>query len=167
MLGTERRLTGHGDYHLTTAAGDTSVSVDSVQGDEVVDAGRIVTPAVAGPPQAVKLADGPLTVAGTPYLDATVTSLGLDSRAFFALSVGTSPADAKVVQNNVLPYRSASVDLGTARSIELPSVAVEVPAGQSLFLTVSPVSDMFPLHGSRTPSAMVLDGAKVRLPVVE
>jgi pimeloyl-ACP methyl ester carboxylesterase len=165
LLGADRRLTGHGGYHLTTA-GDTCVSVASTEPTQSFDAGRIVTTAAAGAPQAIKLADGPLTVAGTPRLDATVTSLGLDSRAFFALSVGSSPANARVVQNNVLPHREASLNLGTARSIELPSGGVAVPAGQSLFLTVSPVSDMFVGHGSRTPSAMVLDGAKVRVPVV-
>jgi ABC-2 type transport system ATP-binding protein len=166
LLDAPRRITGHGRYHLTTADG-ACVSVDSVQADESVAVGSITTTAAAGAPQAVKVADGPLTVAGTPWLDATVTSLGLDARAFFALSVGTSPADARVVQNNVLPHREPGVVVGTARSIELPSVAVEVPAGQSLFLTVSPVSDMFAAHGSRTPGAMVLDSATVRLPVVQ
>jgi ABC-2 type transport system ATP-binding protein len=167
LKGGPKKLTGHGEYHLTAADGVTCLTVDSTEANTTFDAGRIVTTAAAGAPQAVALAKGPLTVAGTPYLDATVTSLGLDSRAFFALSVGTSPADARVVQNNVRPHREASLNLGTARSIELPSIAVEVRKGQSLFLTVSPVSDMFVGHGSRTPSAMVLDGAKVRVPVVE
>ncbi len=80
----------------------------------------------AGGPQAVKLADGPLAVAGTPYLDADVTGLGLDSRALFALAVGTTPADARVIQNNVLPHREPSVNLGARRTVELPSVAAEV-----------------------------------------
>jgi hypothetical protein len=72
------------------------------------------------------------------------------------------------VQNNVLPHREPSLNTGgTQRTIELPSVAVEVPAGQSLFLTVSPVSDMFAGHGSRSPSGMVLDHPVVRLPVVQ
>ena len=166
LQGAPSKLTGHGQYHLTTATG-TCVTVDSVDADTTFDAGRVVTPAGAGAPQSVKLADGPLTIAGTPYVDAVVTALGLDSRAFFALSVGTSPADAKVIQNNTLPHREVSLNLGTPRSIELPSVAAVVPEGQSLFLTVSPVADMFAAHGSRSPSAMVLDGAKVRVPVVE
>ena len=107
------------------------------------------------------------TLAGTPFVDASVTSLGLNARAFFALSVGTSPADAKVIQNNVLPHHEPSISLGAQRSIELPSVAAEIPEGQSLFLTVSPVSDMFVGHGSRTPGAMLLEDAEVRVPVVE
>jgi ABC-2 type transport system ATP-binding protein len=165
LQGAEQTLTGHGRYHLTTATG-TCVTVDATAPTTSFDAGSIVTTAAAGAPQAVHLADGPLTVAGTPYLDAVVTSLGLDSRAFFALSVGTSPADARVIQNNVLPHREAGVAVGEQRTIELPSVAAEVPEGQSLFLTVSPVSDMFVGHGSRTPGAMVLDEATVRVPVV-
>ncbi|MGH3469135.1 MAG: peptidase S15, partial [Thermocrispum sp.] len=161
----EPQVTGHGLYHLTTADGEC-LTVDSVDPTATYDLGSIATTAGAGAPQAVKIADGPLTVAGTPYLDAVVTALGLDSRAFFALSVGTSPADARVVQNNVLPHREPSLNTGIERTIELPSVAVEVPAGQSLFLTVSPVSDMFAGHGSRTPSAMALDDVSVRVPVV-
>ena len=165
LLGADRQLTGHGGYHLTTADREC-VSVASTEPTESFAAGSVVTTAAAGAPQAVKLADGPLRVAGTPYVDAAVTALGVDTRAFLALSVGTSPADAKVVQNNVRPHREALPTVGTARTIELPSVAVDVPAGKSLFLTVSPVSDMFVAHGSRTPGAMVLDGTTVRVPVV-
>jgi hypothetical protein len=167
LMGAPRQLTGQGLYHLMTADGDC-LTVDSVQPNTSYDLGQIVTPAGAGAPQAIKITDGPITVAGTSYLDALVSALGLDSRAFFALSVGTSPADAKVVQNNVLPHREPSLNTGgTQRTVELPSVAVQVPAGQSLFLTVSPVSDMFAGHGSRTPSGMVLDHPVVRLPVVQ
>jgi ABC-2 type transport system ATP-binding protein len=167
LMGAPRELTGQGLYHLMTADGDC-LTVDSVRPNTSYDLGQIVTPTGAGAPQAVKIADGPITVAGTSYVDALVSALGLDSRAFFALSVGTSPADAKVVQNNVMPHREPSLHTGgIQRTIELPSVAVEVPAGQSLFLTVSPVSDMFAGHGSRTPSGMVLDNAVVRLPVVQ
>jgi ABC-2 type transport system ATP-binding protein len=167
LMGAPRELTGQGLYHLMTADGGC-LTVDSVRPDTSYHLGRIVTSTGAGAPQAIKIAEGPITVAGTSYVDALVSALGLDSRAFFALSVGTSPADAKVVQNNVLPHREPSLDTnGTQRTIELPSVAVEVPAGQSLLLTVSPVSDMFAGHGSRTPSGMVLDDTVVRLPVVQ
>ncbi len=159
-------LTGHGQYHLMTADGEC-LSVGSVQPTQAYELPDITTPAAAGPPQAVKIADGPLTIGGTPSLDAAVTSLGIDSRAFFALSVGTSPADARVIQNNVLPHRETSMNTPAQRTIELPSVAAEVPAGQSLFLTVSPVSDMFAGHGSRTPGAMTLADVTVRVPVVQ
>ena len=165
LLGAKKQITGQGQYHLTTAGG-TCVTTSSTAPTKAYDLGVAVTTAAAGAPQAIKVADGPLTVAGTPFLDATVTSLGLDARAFFGLSVGTTPADARVVQNNLLPHREGSVQLGARRSIELPSIAVEVPAGQSLFLTVSPVSDMFAVHGSRTPAAMLLQDARVRVPVL-
>ena len=36
-------------------------------------------------------------VAGTPYLSGDVTALGVNNRAFYALGIGTSPADAKIV----------------------------------------------------------------------
>ena len=51
------------------------------------------------------MAEGPIRIAGSSYLTADVTTLGPDTRAFYALSVGTSPADARIVQNNVLPQR--------------------------------------------------------------
>jgi hypothetical protein len=164
LQGATPTLTGHGLYHLTTADG-TCVTVDSVEPTRTVELPDITTTTAAGAPQAVKIADGPLTVAGTPYLEAVVTALGVDSRAFFALSVGTSPSDARVIQNNVLPHRETDLNAPHHRTIELPSVAAEVPAGQSLFLTVSPVSDMFGGHGSRTPGAMSLQDVSVRVPV--
>jgi hypothetical protein len=79
--------------------------------------------------------------------------------------MGTSPADALVVGNNLMPLHEPLPVTGVARTIELPSVTVEVPAGQSLYLTVTPISDMSFGHGSRTPGAIVLDSTVVRLPV--
>lgn len=163
LQGAPRTLTGHGRYHLMTAEGGC-VSVESVAPTASYPLPDFVTTTVT--PHVVKIADGSLTVAGSPSVDALVTALGLDSRAFFALSVGTSPLDAKVIQNNVLPHREEGLALGARRSIELPSVAATVPASQALFLTVSPVSDMFLLHGSRTPHVMVLKDVTVRVPVV-
>jgi ABC-2 type transport system ATP-binding protein len=57
--------------------------------------------------------------------------------------------------------------VGEQRRIELPSVAVDVPAGQSLFVMATAVSDTFVGMGSRTPGAVVLENAVVDLPVVE
>ena len=48
---------------------------------------------------------GPIAVAGSPYVTANVTSVGVDTRIFYGLAVGTNAADAKLVQNNVLPLR--------------------------------------------------------------
>lgn len=122
----------------------------------------------AGAPQQLEIADGPLTIAGIPTLDATVTSVGIDQRVFFALSVGSSPTDAKVVQNNVMPLRELLPVIRQKRTIELPGIAVEVPAGKKAYLTVSPVSDMFAGHGSiRTPGAVTLEDMTVNLPVAE
>jgi ABC-2 type transport system ATP-binding protein len=164
LKGAPQRLNGHGRYHLMTVDGGCA-HVGKTTPTKTFRAGTITTPEAAGPPQSIKLADGPFRMAGTPYLDATVTSLGLEGKAFFALSVGTSPANARVIANNVLPHREPSINLGAHRRIELPSIAARVPKGQSLFLTVSPVSDMFVGHGSRTPGVMVLDNAKVLLPI--
>ena len=119
-----------------------------------------------GAPIAYPVAQGPLTIAGSPTLDATITTLGLDNRAFLALSVGTSPADARIVQNNMLPIRENGIAINKPRTgVELPSVAVDVPAGQTLFLTVSPISDMYAGFGSRVVGAMKLKDVVVHLPV--
>ena len=165
LKGESLGLTGHGQYHLATA-GDECVTVSTAAPSESYPVGVVATNTGPGVPQAVKLADGPLTVAGMPSVTALVTSLGADGRAFFALSVGTSPADAKIVQNNMLPLRELLPVVGAARTIELPAVAVDVPAGQSLFLTVSPFSDMSFGHGSRAPGALVLQDTVVHVPVV-
>ncbi|MQA60347.1 MAG: alpha/beta fold hydrolase [Actinophytocola sp.] len=165
LQGAPRTLTGHGQYHIMTAEGGCA-SVDSVEPTESFEVADIVTSTAAGVPQSVKIADGPLTIAGTPNVDAMVQALGLDSRAFFALSVGTSAADAQVLQNNVLPHRERSLNLGKRRSIELPSVAATIEEGQSLFLTVSPLSDMFAVHGSRTPGGLALSDVSVQVPIV-
>lgn len=65
-----------------------------------------------------------------------------------------------------LPLHEEVPLLGSERSVELPGVAVRVPEGKKLFLTVSPVSDMSISHGSRSPGAFVLRDTVVHLPVV-
>ena len=164
LKGSDTGLGGQGRYHLATVAGEC-LTVDAVDATTPVELGQLVTPAGAGVPVSYELAEGPITVAGTPFVDAAVTTVTPEARAFFALSVGTSPLDAQIVQNNTMPLRESDPVSAERRSVELPGVAVEVPEGQSLFLTVSPVSDMFVGHGSRVPGAIVLDDAVVRLPV--
>jgi pimeloyl-ACP methyl ester carboxylesterase len=154
-------------YNFATMDGDC-LAVEAL--DEVLidlPGSLTVTTSGAGAPQHVELADGPLTVSGIPTLDADVTSIGADQRIFLALSVGTSPLDATVVQNNVLPLHELLPVVGERREgIELPGVAVELAEGEKLFLTVSPVSDMFPGHGSvRTPGAVLLENLTMHLPV--
>jgi ABC-2 type transport system ATP-binding protein len=103
-------------------------------------------------------------VTGTPVLSGEYYSGAIDTRAFFALSVGTTPADATVIQNNVMPLRSFMPSLGEEFEIELPAISVQVPEGQQLFLTISPVSDMFFGHGSRTPGGFLLTDLALSLP---
>jgi ABC-2 type transport system ATP-binding protein len=158
---------GHGQYHLATMDATRCITVDRVTPTKGFPLGTIATTVGAGAPVAYEIAAGPLSVAGVPRVDATVTSAGVFNKAFFALSVGTSPATAVVVQNNVMPLNEEMPLTATARSIELPGVAVDVPEGQKLFLTVSPVSDMFVGHGSRTPGGLVLRDTVVQVPVVK
>lgn len=164
LKGESTGLGGRGQYHLASPAG-TCVTVGATAANQPFEIGTVATTAGPGAPLAWKIADGPLSVAGTPFVDATLTTVGVDARAFLALSVGSSPADAQIVQNNMMPVRSMTPVSGEARTIELPAVAVEVPDGQSLFLTLSPFSDMSFGHGSRAPGAIVLDSVTVRLPV--
>jgi ABC-2 type transport system ATP-binding protein len=65
----------------------------------------------------------------------------------------------------MMPLRRAQPVQGEEFSIELPGVVVEVQEGQSLFLTVSPVSDLSFGHGSRTPGSFLLGDLEVTFPV--
>ena len=82
-----------------------------------------------------------------------------DSGAFFALSVGTNPLTARVVQNNTMPLREKHVARGVQRTIELPAIAVDVPAGKNLYLTVTPVADMYAGQRGPLPGALLLKNA--------
>jgi pimeloyl-ACP methyl ester carboxylesterase len=165
LMGRKAGLTGFGKYHLTTAGG-RCVTVPTVTPNTDVELGQVVSTVGAGAPIAYPIAQGPLTIAGSPKLDGTLTTLGLDNRAFLALSVGTSPLDAKIVQNNMLPIRESGIVIDKPRrGVELPSVAVDVPAGQTLFLTVSPISDMSSGFGSRVVGALRMKDVVVHLPV--
>ncbi len=165
LKGRKTGLRGYGRYHLATA-GARCTTVRSTRPDTTFDVGTVATTEGAGAPLAFKVADGPVRVAGTSYLSGTMTALGVNNRAFYGLAVGTSPADARLVQNNVLPVFELDPVVGEKRRIELPSVAVDVPKGQSLFVMATAVSDTFAAMGSRTPGAVVLEDARVRIPVV-
>jgi ABC-2 type transport system ATP-binding protein len=166
LKGKAATLKGYGQYHLATA-GNTCTTVNSVTANRAFEVGTVATTETASPPLAFEAAKGPIRVAGTPYLDGMMYAAGVNNRAFYALGVGTSPADAKVVQGNVLPVNELLPVAGEKRSIELPSVAIDVPAGQSLFVMAMATNDMFAGMGSRTPGAIVLQNAVVRLPVVQ
>jgi ABC-2 type transport system ATP-binding protein len=165
LLGQRTGLRGYGEYHLATADG-ACVTVSSVKANKLYNVGTVATSAAAGGPIGFKIVDGPIRIAGTPYLAGQMTALGVNNRAFYALGVGTNPADVQIVQNNMLPFNSLMPVLSDQRTIELPSVAVDVPKGKSLFLVASAFSDMFAGFGSRTPGAIVIDQATVNLPIV-
>jgi ABC-2 type transport system ATP-binding protein len=158
-------LRGYGRLHLATPD-STCTSVRTVSPNTALDVGTVAVPEAAGAPLPFKVAAGPIRIAGSSYLTGTLTALGANNRAFYGLAVGTSEADAHLVQNNVLPLNELAPVAGERRRISLPTVAVDVPAGQSLYLIASPVSDTFVGMGSRTPGAILLEDTVVHLPVV-
>lgn len=158
-------LDGLSRYNVATPDGQC------LQGDELtaepvaLDVPLPVTVTTGvGVPVHIPIATGPLDVAGVPVLRATVDSLGLDNRVFAALSVGRTPLDARVVQNNVLPIRTTGISRREAVEAELPGVGVRVAEGETLYLTLTPISDMFLLTGSRIPGGMVFRDIAVDVP---
>lgn len=158
-------LGGWGRLHLATPK-STCTTVGSAAPTKTYAVGPVATTTAAGLPLPYEVAKGPLRVAGSPYLTGKVTALGVQNRAFYGLAVGTSPLTAKLVQNNVLPLNEPTPVTGKQRRITLPSVAVNVPRGQKLFLVASAVSDTFALMGARVPGVVLLDDTVVHLPVV-
>ena len=165
LKGRATGLGGYGDYHLATPD-STCTTVGSVAPNTTFDIGQVATTEAAGPAIPYPIAEGPISIAGSPHLTGTMTALGVNNRAFYGLAVGTSPADAHLVQNNVLPINEPDPVQGEDRRITLPSVAVDVPAGQTLYVIASPISDTFGGSGARTPGAVVLEDTVAHLPVV-
>ncbi len=165
LKGIDTGLTGYGKLHIATPD-STCTTVRSAAADQKLELGTVASPTAAGPPIAYEIAEGGISIAGSSYLTAKLTALPT-ARAFFGLAVGTSPADAHLVQNNVMPLNVTEVATGADVRIELPAVAVDVPEGQSLYLLVSAVSDTFVGMNSRVPGAVLLDQTKVHLPVVD
>lgn len=156
-------------YNLTTAAGTGCIHLDELEAKRKVNVdplgtGSTITTAGAGAPINIPVAEGPMTLAGIPTLTGKVTTASLDSRAFFGLAVGTTPADARVIQNNLMPLRRGLPVQGDDFRIELPGIAAQIAEGETLFLTITPVSDMSFGHGSRVPGPMVLDALELTLP---
>ncbi len=165
LKGKRTGLQGYARFHLATPD-STCTSVDSVQADQGYDAGVVATTEGASAPVAFPVAEGPISIAGSPYLTGTVTALGVNNRAFYGLAIGTTPADAHLIQNNVLPFNELEPVVGEERRITLPSVAVDVPEGQTLYVIASAASDTFVGMGSRTPGAVLIEDTVVHLPVV-
>ena len=158
-------------YNFTDLDGETCTGVDrfdhSTLKVDPLGTGSVISTTGLGAPLSLQVEKGPVTVTGIPRLSGTVTSAGLDSRVFFGLATGTSPADARVVQNNLMPLREIMPAADKKFNIELPGVSVKVPKGQSLFLTISPESDMYFAHGSKPPGGLVLSKLKLDLTVPE
>ena len=165
LKGRRTGLGGYGRLHLATPA-STCTTVRSPAPTATLPVGTVASPTAAGVPLAYEIAPGPLRLAGTPHLTGTVTALGVRNRAFYGLAVGTSPADATLVQNNVLPLDEPSPVVGEPRRIALPSVAVDVPAGQRLYLLVSALSDTFVGMSSRTPGLVTIEDTRAHLPLL-
>jgi ABC-2 type transport system ATP-binding protein len=159
-------------YNMTTVGGDECLNLARLSAGRSVEVdptgtGAVALSAGAGAPLHIPVGDGPRTVAGVPKLSGTVTTVGVDARVFFGLAMGTTPADATVIQNNLLPLHQMLPGQDQKFAIELPGVVAKVPEGQSLFLTASPVSDMYFGHGSRTPGAIVLSDLRLTVPSVD
>ena len=95
-------LKGYGKLHLATPA-STCTTVERVTADTEVRVGTVATTETGGAALAFPVATGPIRIAGSAYLTGTLTALGLNNRAFYGLGVGSTPLDAALVQNNVMP----------------------------------------------------------------
>lgn len=165
LKGEDTGLGGWGRFHFATPR-STCTSVSSVAADRKYRLGRIRTLTTVQPPRAYKIASGPIRIAGSPYLTGSVTAVGVQNRAFYGLAVGRSRGSARLVQNNVLPINEPTTVRGEHRRVVLPSVAVNVPKGQNLYLVATAISDTFALMGSRLPGMVLIDDTVVHLPVV-
>lgn len=166
LKGKRTGLRGYGKLHFATPE-STCTSVTNYQPNTAYAIGDVVNATGVQPtPVSFKVADGPLSIAGSAYFTGDLTALGLNNRMFYGLAVGTNPLDATLIQNNMLPVNELLPVEGVAKSVVLPSVAIDIPAGQSLFLMVAPDQDTFATMGSRTPGAMLFSNTVVHLPVV-
>jgi pimeloyl-ACP methyl ester carboxylesterase len=156
-------------YNMTTVGGDECLHysrLDAAKPIKVDPTGTGVVPvtAGAGAPLQIPVAEGPTKIAGVPVLKGKLTSAAVDARSFIGLSIGTTPADATVIQNNLMPLHQMLPVQDQKFSLDLAGVVARVPEGKTLYLTMSPVSDMFFGHASRTPGALVLSDVTLTLP---
>ncbi|MGW6196626.1 CocE/NonD family hydrolase [Kribbella sp. NPDC055110] len=162
LLHKSTGLSGFGTYHLSTADG-RCLTQRNLTPNKRYALGKIVAPTGVGLPVNLPIAKGPITIAGTPTLTADVYTVIPQSAAYFALSVGKNPLTAKVVQNNTMPLREKHTARGVRRTIELPAIAVDVPAGQNLYLTVAPIADMYAGQRGPLPGVMMLKNGTLSL----
>lgn len=119
-----------------------------------------------GPLRLEPLATGPLTLAGIPELSFTAVSAVPDARVFWGLAVGTSPADAKLIDQQWFPTRIGTPVAFETITSELGAIVASIPAGSHMYLAIAPAVDQFVAHSSRTPGAIVVDDVTVSLPEV-
>jgi hypothetical protein len=162
LLHRSTGLTGFGTYHLSTANG-RCLTQQNLTPNKHFPLGKIVAPTGVGLPVNLPIAKGPLTIAGTPTLTARVYTVIPQSAAYFALSVGNSPLTARIVQNNTMPLREKHAARGVRRTIELPAIAVDVPRGQNLYLTVAPIADMYAGQRGPLPGMIMLKNGTLTL----
>lgn len=166
LKGRDTGLRGYRKLHLATPD-SRCTTVRSARPNATREVGPVVSPEGAGAPLYYPVAEGPIRIAGSSYLVGDLTATAPDNRAFFGLAVGSSPADARLVQNNVYPLHEPGPILEPTRHrVRLPAVAVDVPEGQTLYLAVSAVSDTFGGMSTRTPGLVVLDNTVAHLRVV-
>ncbi|HWL64412.1 MAG TPA: alpha/beta fold hydrolase, partial [Actinomycetota bacterium] len=156
-------------YNFTNVDGETCIGADSIDESRALTvtglaADQTVTPSGNGAPLQIPVAQGPITVTGVPELSGRITSAGLDSRMFFGMSMGTSPQDALLIQNNVMPYREIRAVVDKPFALDLAGIAIEVPEGQTLYLTITPTADAFAANGTRGGGAMAFSGLSLSLP---
>lgn len=153
-------------YNFTTSDGASCISRDNISPNTEInlDLPIVSVAALAGPVQQIKIADGPITIAGIARLEADITALGLDARAFLGLSSGATPLTATLLHNNVLPVRVVNGDTDGRRFWDLAGVAAAVPLGESLYLTVSSTASAFVGYSSRTPGILLFENVVLHLP---
>lgn len=152
-------------YNFTDLSGESCIRTQRFDTKsfkvDPLGVGRVASTTGLGAPLFLEVAKGPMTLTGVPKLAGKVTAAGLDSRAFFGLAIGSSPADARVVQNNLMPLRQIMPVVDKKFAIELPGVAVRMPKDQNLYLTIASTSDMYFAHGSKPAGGLSLSNLKL------
>lgn len=169
----ENKLKGAGNpmpsstYNLATADNQSCLHAETIGPTGTVELGLpLVTPTGAGAPVYIPVAQGPVTLAGIPTLSGDLVSAGVDQRAFIGLAVGTTPADAELLSNNLMPVRSFLPGVQEGYTTELAGISADLQPGQTLYLVVTATADQFVHHGSRVPGGLVLQDASLGLPIL-
>lgn len=153
-------------YSVTSADSSTCLRANSLDATVTlpVEPGVIASPSTGGAPLSYEVLDGPGTVIGVPTLRGRLTALGAETRAFVGISVGATPATARLVQNNTIPLRQRFPVVDGELELELAGIGVEIPEGEHLYVTISAVSDMF-VGNNRYPGALVIEEPVLDVPV--